>query len=110
MNDSATPRPIFMTWFILTIPKTFFAMHACSRKGEHSREVERGESQSLGRCDASKVPIDGTTPFVICSKGGARGRMAVGRMDDDGHFNEDGFDGGGAGRVLDLRMCARCGA
>jgi hypothetical protein len=47
MNDSATPRPIFMTWFILTIPKTFFAMHACSRKGEHSREVERGKSQSL---------------------------------------------------------------
>jgi hypothetical protein len=58
-----------MTWFILTIPKTFFAMHACSWKGEHSREVERGKSQSLkGLCDASKVPIDGIMPFVICSK------------------------------------------
>jgi hypothetical protein len=47
MSDSATPKPIFMTWFILTIPMTFFAMRDSSRKGEHSREVERGESQSL---------------------------------------------------------------
>src|SRR4029453_13207351 len=49
-------------------------------------------------------------PFVICSKRGARGRMAVGRMDDDGHFNEDGFDGGRPGGVFAFRVCARRGA
>ena len=26
MNDNATPKPIFMTWFIRIIPMTFFAM------------------------------------------------------------------------------------
>ena len=33
--------------------------------------------------------------------------MAAGRMDDDEHFNEDGFDGGRPGGVFDLRVCPR---
>jgi hypothetical protein len=36
-------------------------------------------TKSQGRCDASKVQIDGTMPFVICSEYGARSRRLMGR-------------------------------
>jgi hypothetical protein len=40
-----------------------------------------GNHKVAGLRDASKVPIDGIMPFVICSK--RRGRSRIGRWEDD---------------------------
>src|SRR5436305_7024382 len=111
MNDSATPKPIFMTWFIRIILMTFWAISACSRKPEHSREAGYGKSQSLkGRREARTLRcIDGMTAFVICSNGWGADPI-TGEQDDDAIFEQDVSGGRRAGCTDSFRICARRGA
>jgi hypothetical protein len=58
MNDNATTKQNFMTWFIRIIPMTFSqCTGSVDRKAEHSREVGGGKSQSLKRAAAKRLIV-----------------------------------------------------